>query len=84
VRLEFIRPTDSDSRAARAIAGGQRGLHHVAFTVDNAAEALARLREAGVATRDDTPRPGVHGSKIGFLEPDAVAGTLVEVVEERR
>lgn len=84
VRLEFIRPTDPDSRAARAIAAGQRGVHHVALTVDDAAAALQQLRAAGVGTRDSEPRPGVHGSRIGFLEPAAVAGALIEVVQETR
>ena len=83
VRLEFIRPTNPESRAAKAIAGGQRGVHHVAFTVDDAAQALDRLRAAGVAARDSEPRLGVHGSRVGFLEPSAVAGALVELVEER-
>jgi methylmalonyl-CoA/ethylmalonyl-CoA epimerase len=83
VRLEFIRPTDPESRAARAIAEGQGGVHHVAVTVDDAAQALRRLRAAGVATRDELPRLGVHGSRIGFLEPGSVGGALIEVVEER-
>jgi methylmalonyl-CoA/ethylmalonyl-CoA epimerase len=84
VRLEFVRPTDPASRAAQAIAAGQRGVHHLAFTVDDAAQALDRLRKAGVPARDSEPRLGVHGSRIGFLEPSAVAGTLIEVVQEKR
>ncbi len=84
VRLEFVRPTAADSRAAQAIAAGQGGVHHIALTVDDAAAALERLRAAGVETRDEVPRRGVHGSRIGFLSPGSVAGTLVEVVEEGR
>lgn len=83
VRLEFIRPTDPGSRAAEAIARGEGGVHHIALTVDDAAQALEALRAAGVPTRDQAPRLGVHGSSIGFLEPGAVAGALVEVVQER-
>ena len=84
VRLEFVRPTDAGSRAAQAIAAGQGGVHHIALTVDDAAAALESLRAAGVETRDEVPRRGVHGSRIGFLSPGSVAGTLVEVVEEAR
>ena len=83
VRLEFLRPTDPESRAAQAMAAGQRGVHHVAFTVDDAAQALDSLRAAGIAARDSQPRLGVHGSRIGFLDPNAVAGALVEVVQEK-
>lgn len=82
VRLEFLKPTDPASRAAQAIASGQRGVHHVAVTVDDAADALERMRDAGVVTRDEVPRRGVHGSRIGFLDPASVAGALVELVEE--
>lgn len=79
-RLEFVRPTDPGSRAAKAIAAGQGGVHHVAFRVDDAAAALAELREAGVRVRDSEPRQGVHGTRIGFLDPAEGGGALVEVV----
>lgn len=82
IRLEFIRPTDPESRAARAIERGEGGVHHIALTVDDAARALWALRVAGIATRDEVPRRGLHGSRIGFVDPGSVAGTLVEVVEE--
>ena len=82
IRLEFIRPTDPEGAAARAIAAGKGGVHHVAVTVKDAAEALRALRGAGVATRDEVPRRGVHGTRIGFLEPAAVGGALIEVVEQ--
>ena len=81
VRLEFIKPTDPDGAAARAIAAGKGGVHHLALTVADAAAALNALRKAGVGTRDEVPRRGVHGTRIGFLEPESVGGALVEVVE---
>lgn len=82
VRLEFIRPTDPDSRVARALAAGQVGVHHVAFRVDDAAAALSELAAAGVPLRDASPRRGVHGTRIGFVDPAAGGGALVEVVSE--
>jgi methylmalonyl-CoA epimerase len=78
VRLEFIRSIDESSRAAQALKRGEGGVHHVAFEVDNAADALASLNAAGLKLRDLTPRAGVRGSKIGFAE---AGPALIEVVE---
>jgi methylmalonyl-CoA/ethylmalonyl-CoA epimerase len=42
---------------------------------------LEGARADGVPTLDPSPRRGVHGSRIGFLDPEAVGGTLLEFVE---
>ena len=79
--LEFISPTDPESRAARAIAAGQGGVHHVALQVDGLDELLRELDAAGVGIRDATPRAGAHGTRISFLEPAEASGALVELIE---
>jgi methylmalonyl-CoA/ethylmalonyl-CoA epimerase len=79
--LEFISPTDPDSRAAQAIARGEGGVHHVALSVDGLDELLDELDTAGVAIRDRAPRAGAHGTRISFLDPAASGGALVELIE---
>lgn len=79
--LEFISPTDPESRAAKAIAAGQGGVHHVALQVDGLDELLGELASAGVGIRDRTPRAGAHGTRISFLEPAEASGALVELIE---
>jgi methylmalonyl-CoA/ethylmalonyl-CoA epimerase len=81
VALEFISPVTPDSRAAQILKEGRGGVHHVALTVDDVDAALATFREAGVATIDLTSREGARGTRIGFVEPGQVAGTLVELVQ---
>lgn len=81
VALEFIRPTDPDGRAAALLRDGRGGIHHVAFAVDDVDRALREVRDAGVATLDDVPRRGAHGSRIAFLDPAALEGALVELVQ---
>lgn len=81
VRLEFIRPLHSESRAAQAIRAGGAGVHHLAFTVDAVDDCLVGFRAAGVSTIDHTARPGARGSRIAFLDPLSVAGTCVELVQ---
>jgi methylmalonyl-CoA/ethylmalonyl-CoA epimerase len=58
------------------------GVHHVAYRVENVADALEDLRAAGVALVDEEPRAGSRGTRIAFVHPKGVGGVLVELVEE--
>jgi methylmalonyl-CoA/ethylmalonyl-CoA epimerase len=78
VLLEIIRPLSPDSPAAQQIEAGRGGVHHLAVPVADAQAALDELAAAGFEMLDDTPRPGLHDSKIGFAR---VGPALVEVVE---
>ena len=59
------------------------GIHHLCFEVGDAAAALSHARGKGVRLIDETPRPGVHGMRIGFLHPKSTFGVLTEFAEER-
>ena len=84
VRLEFVRPLDDGSEAARELAAGRGGVHHVALAVPDANAALRALGEAGLELRDDVARPGHDHHPIGFVSPGALDGVLLELVERRR
>ena len=53
------------------------GLHHVAFKVPDADDALRRAREGGCRMIDDRGRPGSRRAMIGFIHPAALGGILV-------
>ena len=53
------------------------GLHHVAFKVPDADDALRRARDAGCRMIDDRGRPGSRRAMIGFIHPAALGGVLV-------
>jgi methylmalonyl-CoA/ethylmalonyl-CoA epimerase len=55
-------------------------MHHVAFEVDDVAQALAGLAADGVELVDREPRRGLFGLQVAFIHPDAVHGVLTEVV----
>lgn len=57
------------------------GLHHVAYTVDDVAASLERLREEGVRLVDSVPRRGSRGTTIAFVHPGGMDGVLVELVQ---
>ena len=49
---------------------------------DDAAAALSHAKGKGVRLIDETPRPGVHGMRIGFLHPKSTFGVLTEFAQE--
>lgn len=61
---------------------GRSTLHHIAFAVDNLAEALKELDARGVPLIDKVPRQGARGHLVGFLHPKATDGVLVELVDD--
>ncbi|MBO0684151.1 MAG: methylmalonyl-CoA epimerase [Candidatus Dormibacteraeota bacterium] len=83
VHLELMQPLDEDSPVGKFIARRGEGLHHVAYKVDDVAEALGAARAAGVETIDQTPRPGGDGrTHIGFLHPRGAHGVLTELEQD--
>lgn len=79
--IELLEPTSPDSAIARFLAKRGPGIHHVAFEVTGLAELLPRLKAAGVALIDETPRPGSRGTSVAFIHPKGALGVLVELVE---
>ncbi|MBI1884746.1 MAG: VOC family protein [Chloroflexi bacterium] len=78
--LEIVQPARDDSPFAQHIAERGEGLHHLAFRTHDAAGAVARLREAGVALQDLEPREGFTG-RLSYLAAEAFDGALLEVVQ---
>ena len=81
-RLEFLEPTAEDSPIARFLASRGEGMHHIALETDDVAGDLKKAEEGGARLIDREPRPGAHGTKVGFLHPKSTFGVLMELVEE--
>ena len=79
--VELIAALGPDTPVARFLAQRGPGLHHVAYRVDDIEAALASLSAAGVRLIDETPRPGIRGSRVAFLHPADASGVLTEIVE---
>jgi len=79
--VELLESTSTEGPVARYIEKRGEGIQHVAFMVENIEEALAELKEKGIALIDQTPRRGAGGAKIAFLHPKATSGVLVELCE---
>ena len=83
LEIELMQPLADDSPIGKFIAKRGEGIHHIAYRVDDVAEALNRARDAGVATIDQEPRAGGDGrTRIGFLHPRSTFGVLTELEQE--
>ena len=80
VKIELLEPTCPESTIAKFIEknGGRGGIHHVAFNVENVAEAEA----AGLQLIDKAPRKGAENLMIAFLHPKCTKGVLTELCEQ--
>ena len=83
-RIELVEPASEDSPISKFLerSGGRSGLHHLAWEVADVAEAIARVKAAGVQMIDEAPRPGSHGTRIAFIHPKSTGGVLMELVED--
>jgi methylmalonyl-CoA/ethylmalonyl-CoA epimerase len=83
VEIELMQPLEEDSPVGRFIARRGEGIHHVAYKVDDAGQALQRAREAGLQPVDEEPREGGGGrTRIGFLHPSGTHGVLTELEQD--
>lgn len=83
VKLELLEPTCPESTVQKYLDNGGRGIHHVAFKVeDGLTEALALCDEKGIRLIDKAPRGGADGLNIAFLHPKSTVGILTELCEE--
>ena len=80
--VQLLTPTRPDSPVAKALEKRGEGLHHVGYRVDDCAEALAAVVEAGGTPIDKAPRPGSRGTTVAFVHPKGSFGTLIELVQE--
>ncbi|MGM0844859.1 MAG: VOC family protein [Bacillota bacterium] len=81
-RFEILSPTNNTtSPIARFIKQKGKGVHHVAYKVDNLDEALRELEEQGIGTLEGTLRTNKHGRRLIYLNPADTEGTLIEICD---
>ncbi len=78
-KIELLESTEPDGPIGKFIEKKGEGIHHLAFAVDNVAEALADVEQKGIQLIDKTPRKGAEGLNIAFLHPKSTVGVLTEL-----
>lgn len=77
-KIELLESTDSEGPIGSFIEKNGEGIHHIAFAVTNADEALRNAKENGIRLIDRIARKGAEGMNIGFLNPRSTNGVLIE------
>ncbi|UOQ44528.1 VOC family protein [Halobacillus salinarum] len=78
-RTELLMPTNNTtSPIARFIRQKGKGVHHVAYHVEDLEEALKELESKGIRTLEDTRRVNKHGRRLIYLNPADTEGTIIE------
>jgi methylmalonyl-CoA/ethylmalonyl-CoA epimerase len=78
-RFELLAPTNNTtSPIARFIKQKGKGVHHLAYRVDDLDLALQELDRKGIRTLQDTLRINKHGRRLIYLNPADTEGTIIE------
>ncbi len=78
-KIELLESTSPDGPIGKFVEKKGQGMHHIAFAVDNATEALKTVEERVVRLIDKSSRKGAEGLNIGFLHPKSTHGVLTEL-----
>ena len=77
-KIELLESTDPEGPIGKFLEKKGEGIHHVAFSYDNADQALKTAEEKGLMLIDKVSRKGAEGMNIGFLHPKSTHGVLIE------
>lgn len=83
VKIELLESTENDSPVARHLSRRGKGLHHLAFDVDDIDLASHRLTSLGYRIVGSAPRDGADGKQVFFLHPSDTQGVLIECCARR-
>ena len=78
-KLELLESTDPEGPIGKFVEKTGGGMHHMAFAVEDVAQALNDAAEAGCQLIDKAPRKGAEGLQIGFLHPKTTNRVLTEL-----
>jgi len=82
--IQLLQPLGPETPVGKFVSKNGEGLHHVAYAVLSIEAALEHLRSSGARLIDTEPRVGGRGTRIAFVHPADLGGTLIELVELNR
>jgi len=78
-KIELLESTSEDGPIGKFVAKKGPGMHHIAFAVEDATQALKDAEDNGIRLIDKVSRKGAEGLDIGFLHPKSTNGVLTEL-----
>lgn len=77
--IELLAPTNKNSPMARFIKQRGKGVHHIAYRVNDLDKAILDARKKGVRFLEDTLRTNIRGRRLIYINPASTDGTLIEL-----
>jgi methylmalonyl-CoA/ethylmalonyl-CoA epimerase len=82
-KIELLEATSADSPIAQFLNKKGKGIHHIAFDVENLEEELDRLSKLGYQLIHKSPKNGADNKVIAFLHPKSTDGVLIELCQDK-
>jgi len=82
-KIELLQATNPESAIAKFLAKKGKGIHHIAFDVQDIEVELQRLKNLGFELIHSTPKAGADNKLIAFLHPKSTDGVLIELCQEK-
>lgn len=82
-KIELLEATNPDSAIAKFLGKKGKGIHHIAFDVEDIHTEIRRLTALGFELIHTTPKGGADNKLIAFLHPKSTDHVLVELCQEK-
>lgn len=80
-QMELMEPTNKQSPIATFLKLKGKGVHHIAYRVDDLDEAIVELKNKGLRFLEDTYRTNPLGRRLIYMNPVSSEGTLIELCD---
>lgn len=81
-KIELLESTDDQSAISKFIDKKGEGIHHIAFSVSDIREEMARLKAAGFQVLNENPKKGADNKLVCFVHPKSANGVLIELCQD--
>jgi len=82
-KIELLEASNEESPISKFINKKGEGIHHLAFSVQNIAEEVKRLKKEGFQFISEEPKEGADNKLVVFLHPKSTNGVLIELCQEK-
>ena len=83
-KIELLEATGEESAIHKFIEKRGKGIHHIAFGVDDIYAEMKRLESEGFVLLNDVPKEGADNKLVCFLHPKTTGGVLVELCQDKK
>ncbi|WP_445002059.1 VOC family protein [Exiguobacterium alkaliphilum] len=79
--IELLLPTSPTSPIARFMKARGKGVHHIAYRVDDLEQSIGALKRDGITFLEDTLRTTAKGRRLIYMDPRHSGGIIVELCD---